>query len=397
MDPDLTDPTLPDTEQAAELTMEDAGIYLADAAAWNLWPIMLMGRERQMSVTVTANGVDVQVPGPDTDATLAFFSEAYRQVIDGSGEMLMCGNPKKQLGFFSSQFTYGAVVGSPAARELGLEGAPHHICLLRGPELVSRYHSGPERLAPDSGYVGVFKVTDDLDGTFARAEPPSHDAWEYQQLKGREATFVRTAGRRLKERCDVLSGAQARRAVKVGQYAMGSVAQRLGHLLAGPGGTGTAVLHQISPHGTGFVGPDGGGPLPTGNSGESDQGARFNGRDVAEPGSVSAPSTPRTRRPTLTGTPMFDVMSGRPVVVQRVQLHGPSYAEALVRVLTGDGSTENETPTGAAVPTVLGWRSADSKFVPGEVLYHSGGATEVEVVITAVADVLIDISVVGRS
>lgn len=45
VDPDLTDPTLPDADAAEEMNTNDAGTYLADAAAWNLWPIMLEERE----------------------------------------------------------------------------------------------------------------------------------------------------------------------------------------------------------------------------------------------------------------------------------------------------------------------------------------------------------------
>lgn len=172
VDPDLTDPTLPDPDQAEELSIGHAGTYLADAAGWNLWPITLLERSTRMSVTVTANGVEIPVPGPDNDATLAFFADSYRSALGGAGETLSCGRPRKELGRFASQITYGATVTSPAARELGLEGAPHHVCLLRGPELVVRYYSGPERLANGSGYVGVFKVADDLDETFASAEPP---------------------------------------------------------------------------------------------------------------------------------------------------------------------------------------------------------------------------------
>ncbi|MFJ2962469.1 hypothetical protein ACIPIC_09165 [Streptomyces collinus] len=401
VDPDLTDPSLPDSDTPPELSVADAGAFLADAAAWNLWPIMLTDRTVHMAVRVTANGVDIRVPDAESDAALAFFASAYRTVAEGSGQMLACGKPRKDLGRLAHQYTYGASVTSLAARELGLEGAPHHVCLLRGPELVVRYHSGPERSNPDAGYAAVFRVNDDLDQTFARAEPPTHDGWEYQQLQGREATFVRTAGRRLKEQCDRLSGAQARRAVKVGAYALGSVAQRLGHLLAGPGGFGTAVLPSSLLPGTSRVvtaparqddvsgAPPGLAPFPAPRG------------DMGGGGSGSREPTGRrrgARRPTLTSEPYFEVIDGLPVIVQPVRLHGPDRVEGSVRVMTGDGGAEGQTPTGATQPEVYGWRiPADGRIVTGEVLYHSGDAVDVEMIVIAVADVLIDINVVGRS
>ncbi|MCY0958887.1 hypothetical protein [Streptomyces sp. H27-H5] len=413
VDPDLTDPTLPDSDTTPELSVAEAGAYLADAAAWNLWPILLTDRDRRMSVTVTANGVDVPVPDEGSDAALAFFAGAYRQVADGTAQVLSCGKPLRELGHFAHAFTFGALVTSPAARELGIEGAPRHVCLMRGPELVVRYHPGPERSNPDAGYAAVFKVLGDLDETFARAEPPTHDAWEYQQLQGREATFVRTAGRRLKEQCDRLSGAQARKAVKVGTYAMGSVAQRLGHLLAGPGGTGSAVLLSGAHPGTARTGGNAAGP--GGQSAGAHPAGPFvapgsdgPGQDVggatpgagAGPGGGAAPGGGRSgvRRPSLIAGPRFEMIDGRPYVVQRVRVHGPDRVEGAVRVLTGDGVAEGTSPTGVTPPEVHGWRlPSDGSLVAGEVFYHAGDATEVDLIVTAVADVLVDISVVGRA
>ncbi|MFC8429245.1 hypothetical protein [Streptomyces sp. NPDC057253] len=401
VDPDLTDPSLPDSDTTPELSVPEAGAYLANAAAWNLWPITLVDRAVRMDVAVTANGADIAVPNAESDATLADFASAYHKVAEGTAQPLACGKPRKDLGHFAHQYTYGASVTSLAARELGIEGAPHHVCLLRGPELVVRYHSGPERSNPDAGYAAVFKVTDELDQTFARAEPPTHDAWEHQQLQGREATFVRTTGRRLKEQCDRLSGAQARRAVKVGAYAMGSVAQRLGHLLAGPGGTGAAVLPAVPLPGTSrpIVAPvpddasrTQAPPTPSGLSPQGEGGPR-DGR--WEQGGGRRHSV---RRPTLTAEPHFEVINGIPVVVQPVRLHGPDRVEGSVRVVTGDGGTESQSPTGAIQPEVYGWRvPADGRIVYGEVLYHSGDATEFDLLISAVADVLIDVNVAGRS
>ncbi|MGW8799949.1 hypothetical protein ACWGN9_23135 [Streptomyces sp. NPDC055775] len=409
VEPDLTDPTLPNTDVAEEMDFNAAGNYLADASAWNLWPIMLEGREQRMTVSVTADGVGIPVPGPDDDATLAFFADAYRKAAAGGGEVLSCLKPKKELGAFASEYTYAATVTSPAARDLGLEGAPHHICLLRGPELVTRYYAGPERPNPQVGYAGVFKVADDLDPVFARSEPPTHDAWAYQELKGQEATFVRTLGRRLKERCDAISGATGKRAFKVGDYAVGNVAQRLGHLLAGPGGTGTAII-DVSPRpGTSFAaGPtqqnheDPHAPHHTGASGVAWDSPRETEADAGHPHASEAKPTrlgrtTATRRPTLLSTPRYEVLAGRPVLVQQVRLHGSGRNEGHASVVLADGGTEDVTPTGADSPTIHGWRTPDGSVVLGDVLYHPGDPTDVELIVNAVPDAVIEINVTGQA
>ncbi|MFE0458189.1 hypothetical protein ACFW1A_02875 [Kitasatospora sp. NPDC058965] len=407
VDPDLTDPTLPDTESAAQMNINDAGTYLADAAAWNLWPIMLEGRQTRMEVSVTANGIEIEVPSPSTDPTLAFFADAYHKAAMGRGEVLSCGRPQKELGDFAYEYTYAATVTSPAARDLGIEGAPHHVCLIRGPELVTRYYEGPERPNPHVGYAGVFKVSDELDPVFARSEPPTHDAWAYQQLKGQEATFVRTLGRRLKERCDAISGATAMRAFKVGDYRVGSVAQRLGHLLAGPGGTGTAVPDLAPMPGRSIEQDHGPSEAPASgtqqepfSAGQPWDGTHpGNAAGIPDPRTAPAQPQPRTsatRRPTLVSSPRFEFIDGKPVLVQRVRLHGSGRNEGHVKVVTGEGGTEHSAPLGTVQPTVYGWRTTDGRIVPGEVLYHSEGLAEVDLIVVAVPDAVLELNVTGQ-
>jgi len=229
-------------------------------------------------------------------------------------------------------------------------------------------------------------VADDLDDVFARAEPPTHDTWQPHELKGREATYVRTAVRRLKEQCDKLSGAQARRSLKVGDYAVSSVAQRLGHLLAGPGGRGTAILTADAPTGrsTPFSGTDHG----------SAGGAAGGGESLSRGGQGREQ---RKRRPKLIGEPAFDIVHGIPVAVQQVELFGPNRVEASVKVLTGEGAPEKKSPLGVETPSIYGWRLTDGTFLNGDVLYHSGGPVVVDVLARMVRDVLVDINVMGRA
>ncbi|MEV7534594.1 hypothetical protein [Streptomyces hydrogenans] len=400
VDPDLADPGLPDAQAREELNINDAGVYLAEAAAWNLWPIMLEDRESRLAVSVTANGVPVTVPDPTSEPALAFFADAYRKMMSEQGETLSCLKPKKELGAFSYEYTFAASVVSAAARELGIEGAPHHICLIRGPELVTRYHAGPERPNPHVGYAGVFKVSEELDNVFARSEPPTHDNWSHQQLEGREATFVRTLARRLKERCEVISGATATKAYKVGDFAVGSVARRLGHLLAGPGGTGTAVIEAAhrpgvspAPSAGNHIGPsphDDLLPAPPIHEKERDGSA---GSVNLSALAGNTPAGTATRRPRLLSAPRFEMVEEVPVLVQPVRLQGAGRYEGHAEVLTGEGGTESSSPVGTEAPSIMGWRNSDGVLVRGEVLYHSDGPAEFELLVNAVPDAVLEISV----
>jgi hypothetical protein len=384
LDPDLADPTVPEAD-SAEMPVDEAGRYLADAAGWNLWPIMLEERPQRMAVTVTAHGTEFPVPSASNDATIAHFAAAYREARRDGATEIRCGNPKELLGHFGNQHTFGASVESPAARELGLDGAPHHVCLLRRPDLVVRYLEGPPREHPTIGYVGVFKVVDDLDVTFSRAEPPTHDAWIDSQLQGREATYVRVAHRRLKDQCADLAGPR-HRAPKVGDHAVGSVAQRLGHLLAGPGGSGVgseSAAGVTSPDGarTDVTWPNGGlggGPAgdsgPTGGSGGTGQ----TGGGLA--------------RPVLVGEPTWEEIDGRVILVQPVRLRGGGPITGRIDVVTGDGSAETTAPAGSDLPEIHGWRTPDG-VVTGAVLHGDGAHAEVELLVVPVPDAVLSITV----
>ncbi|NTW39902.1 MAG: hypothetical protein HGA44_08420, partial [Cellulomonadaceae bacterium] len=237
LDPDLRDPSHDDEAAAPELSVHDAGQYLAEAVAWNLWPLTLEDRSPRMHVSVAVNGEPVKVPDESTDATLAHFAKAYREMtLRAPDAEIRCGNPRRLLGSFAAVSTLGARVRSRAAEELGLDRdtAPHHVALMRRPDLVVGYHEGPAKPHPEVGYAGVFKVDDSLDSTFARAEPPTHDSWVDAQLAGNEATFVRVARRRLAERCIELAGPRHTPAA-VESASVGAVSQRLGFLLAGVG------------------------------------------------------------------------------------------------------------------------------------------------------------------
>lgn len=112
---------------------------------------------------------------------------------------------------------------------------------------------------------------------------------------------------------------------------------------------------------------------------------------------MSGVGTSAVRRPTLISAPLYELLDGRPVLIQRVRLYGSGRNEGQVKIVTGDGGTEGTVPIGAIQPTVRGWRIADGTFVPGDVLYHTDGLAEVELIVNAVPDAVLDINVTGQA
>ena len=80
---------------------------------------------------------------------------------------------------------------------LDIEDLVHHVCLMRPAELVVTYHAGPKPPSENQGYAGVFRADEAMDEIYAKAEPPTHDAWHPQSLDRPESTFVQTTFRRI--------------------------------------------------------------------------------------------------------------------------------------------------------------------------------------------------------
>jgi hypothetical protein len=385
LDPAFPDPNVPE-EDAGPMTPEQAATYLAEAAGWNLWPLMLADRRERMQIDVTLDQVPIPVPSPADDAILAAFAKAHRKMRSEDGKDVLCMRPKKLLGRFGAEATFGASTTSYAALELGIDGAPHHTAVMRRPDLVVRYVPGPETMNPSVGYAAVMKAADDLDDVYAEAEPPTHDAWIDSQLHGERATFVRVTHRRLRELMDELSGPR-RVPATVEQRPVGGLSRRLGHLLSGvvPHGGGSAMSGltvTAAPLLPGGRSPSGGG---RGGAGGSGAGTAGGGAGVAaRPGTV-----PRAR---LDG-PARHVRDSElgAVIEQTVRLSAEGTYEAVARVLTGDGRAETDPYVGASAPEILGWRTGEN-FVTGSTL-SVGASGVVEVVVRPVPDALLEISV----
>jgi hypothetical protein len=185
-------------------TPQEAMRWIASAIGWHLWPKMLSRDEYgglpEMTFRVACEEEETPVPSPDTHVGLAAFAEAYRLQKSEGARMLRCGNPARDLGRVGLHLVFGTPLQvDPVAQEAGFVDGVHHVALMRAANLVVRYEPGPPMAHEHVWYAGVFKPELELDDTFARAEPPTHDSWVFEQLTGDAKTFVRVAERRLRE------------------------------------------------------------------------------------------------------------------------------------------------------------------------------------------------------
>ncbi|ODU04062.1 MAG: hypothetical protein ABS81_11820 [Pseudonocardia sp. SCN 72-86] len=366
-------------------SVDAAARHLADTLAWQLWPIMLPERGADRLVAeVRAGGTTFSVPDPADTYPLEMFVAAYRKQRDGNGVVLECKSPRQHLGRFAVQEEYVLPMAKDsaplAAVYAGVPGDPHHVCLMRSPELVVRYHEQTEPSSASRAYAGVFRADDALDETYAAAEPPTHDQWVPDQLAGRDKTFVRVTFTRIKEELAHYRTSPVATVRNQSSAALGAASSLLGTIVAAAFARPDAVQ---SGKAAGTQEPSGAG---TGRS--------TGGRAATSPGRPSP--VPRDRvRVSEMSEPTVDEHEGRAVLIQRFAVTGPGPVTLQARAAVGLGtrSREDEAPVGAARPEVLGWLTSDGP--------HDGDTcqvtspSEVELVVVPVADTITDITVIG--
>ena len=361
----VLDPDLDDFDD-----VEDAAGHLARTIAWQLWPIMLPERgDDRLVPQVVAGGTVFPVPDPSDTYPLDMFVSAYRAQRDGEGTVLECGKPRRKLGRFAVQQEWVVPMSSDsttlAAECAGVPSDPHHVCLMRAPELVVKYLRGPETGSVNKAYAGVFRAMDDLDDVYAAAEPPTHDNWVDEQLSGHDRTFVRMTFRRIKDQLDAFRANTVATTRAGTGIALGAASSFLGGIVAAA-----------------FAPPS----SPSGGSGGT--GGRA--------GSRRPSPAPRDRvRVTAVTDPTVDEHGGNVVLVQRFAVTGPGPArlEARLSVGLGDRSKEDEAPTGAARPEVSYWSTPDG-IRTGEQCVVTSPA-EIDLVVLPVPDTITDITVLG--
>ncbi|MGW0042532.1 hypothetical protein [Rhodococcus sp. NPDC003348] len=373
----VLDPDLDDFEDIAS-----AARHLANTIAWHVWPIMLPERGNQRLIPeVSAGGETFEVPDPAKVYPLRMFVSAHRRLQSERAMTLECKNPRKPLGRFALEKTVVVPMSADsiplASSYAGVDGDPHHVCLMRSPELVVQYYEGPKPGSVNKAYAGVFRADDELDDTFAAAEPPTHDQWVHEQLSGHSRTFVKVTFTRIREQLSAFRTPVTTATASTSGVALGAASNFLGGLVA------AAFTEPELPH------PANKTP-GCGNS----SGARET-TSSGRPGRRS--STPSDRvRVTTVDDPRVEERNGEVVIVQRFSVAGPGpvHLSARLTVATWEG-TEDEAPAGAAQPSVHCWLTPTGEHNEETCIVDS--PSEFEIVVNPVPDTVTDVTVVGTT
>ncbi|MEV0319082.1 hypothetical protein ACIBKX_06105 [Streptomyces sp. NPDC050658] len=386
------------------LEPREAAAYLAETVAWHLWPKMLERTDGTlpMRFAVTCEGRDFPVPDPRTTSPLNLFVDAYRQLGTDEGRTLSCHRPVRELGRLGLiQRPVIPLEPSPAARRamemVQVERSVHHVALMRPAELVVTYWPGRETGAELLSYAGVFRACEEMDDTYAEAEPPTHDAWNHQGMEGQGQTFVRTTFTRLKEAVDELLQLGGSTREGSANVALGAASARFSPLVGGAWGTGGATDYGTSSTGRATAAPDDDEELP---ERRARAGSRRGGRGTGSADtSPPADGTARAPRPRVkyAGETTYEERFGHSVLVQAFTLPAPMVQRVRVELavaLPGTGNRETDPPAGAAMPGLVGWEDPTGKLHTTPTFVIEGGDDTVwRAVVRPAPDTITEITV----
>ncbi|TVZ89380.1 hypothetical protein [Streptomyces sp. BK340] len=409
----VIDPNLDDLEPA------QAAEYLGDTIAWHLWPKMIStaGKPAAMRFSVAHDGVQHPVPDPRTMRPLNMFVAAYETMVGPGGNDLECLKPKKHLGRLGLvKRIMPPLDPTRASRMLDIEDLIHHVCLMRPAELVVTYHAGPKPPSSNQGYAGVFRADEAMDDVYAKAEPPTHDAWNPHSLDRPESTYVQTTFRRIGEGLDTLLSLSGTARPGASNVALGAASSLFSGLVGGawgiggatayskPGSTVTSSSRSTDAEETTTHQAAGGrrtttqfsdrtdfsGTHPTEGFGDDDRPAT----GTSDPGMLDAPR--RRPRVQYVGDPYYDDRGDSSVLVQefRLPVPGPQRVRIdLAVTLPGTGGRETDPPIGASMPVLIGWEDATGQLHTSDPQVVEGGDSVWRAVVRPAPDTMTEIGI----
>jgi hypothetical protein len=406
----VVDPNLDDLEPAK------AAEYLGDTIAWHLWPKMISteGKPPAMRFSVVHDGVQHPVPDPRTMRPLNMFVAAYEAMVGPNGSDLECHKPKKHLGRLGLvKRIMPSLEPTHASRMLAIEDLIHHVCLMRPAELVVTYHPGPKPPSTNQGYAGVFRADETMDDVYAKAEPPTHDAWNPHSLDRPESTYVQTTFRRIGEALEQLLSLSGTTRPGASNVALGAASSLFSGLVGGAWGIGGATAYSkpgstvtTTSRATDYEDAgthqavDGRRPstrFADGTGLENAHPAERPGSDDAPAAGTSGPGAPRRRpRVQYVGDPYYDDRGDTSVLIQEFRLPVPGPQRVLIDLaitLPGTGGRETDPPIGASMPVLIGWEDETGRLHTSDPQVVAGGEAVWRAVVRPAPDTMTEIGI----
>ena len=189
-------------------------LRIQEILLWHAWPKFTPNDDEVLPMKCTISIFDKtkKLPDPRYIAPFDLLANSLNKARKKEEE-IFSQRPKKLLGHLGVQkCSYDSLADQRFRNLLGddslIPDKLAHFALLRPAELVVKYLTRNLEEGQDQ-WGGVFICSDnkEIEKSFARSEPPSHDDWNPQSLEDNyQRTFVNQALTKIKEKIKVLSG-----------------------------------------------------------------------------------------------------------------------------------------------------------------------------------------------
>mgnify|MGYP001193309082 FL=1 len=189
-------------------------IRIQEILLWHAWPKFTPREDDKvpMKCTISIFEKTQKLPDPRYLSPFDLLTNSLNKARKKEEE-IFSQRPKKLLGYVGVQkFSYELETDQRFRKLLGDESLIpdklSHFALLRPAELVVKYINRTlEEGQPQWGGVFICNNEPDIEQSFAKSEPPSHDDWNPQSLENNyQRTYVNQALTKIKEKIKILSG-----------------------------------------------------------------------------------------------------------------------------------------------------------------------------------------------
>ncbi|CAM5732880.1 hypothetical protein SALBM311S_10307 [Streptomyces alboniger] len=255
-----------------------------------------------------------------------------------------------------------------------------------------------------------------MDETYAKAEPPTHDAWNPQSLVRPESTFVQTTFRRINEALDSLLSLGGAARTGASNVALGAASSLFSGLVGGAWGIGGATAYSkpgstttrasktdgtedrtsrsspgrpvSAPATTNWPTVDG----PAGTDGSGTGSESF----TAAPGTNGTGTPSRRPRVQYVGEPYYDDRGDASLLVQDFRLPVPGLQRVridLAVTLPGTGGRETDPPIGASMPVLIAWEDDTGRLHAPEACVIEGSESIWRALVQPAPDTMTEIGI----
>jgi hypothetical protein len=236
---------------------------ISQSLLWYFWPKMLSNSDGKVPMHFSVYHEEnlVPIPDPCDYSPLNGFVETMSLLKTSSADTqdslsrvvsITSQRPKRRLGRLAlTRFPMQERRNQDSGESefvLPVPNVSHHVALMRNAELVVKYLEGDRLPISHLEYAGVFITDTEVDASFAKAEPPTHDDWNIKSMtEKQDKVLVNVALREIQKELKDFVTPQTMTGRDEALLPLGTFADLLGRMFSGVEGSAGYIQPSEEP------------------------------------------------------------------------------------------------------------------------------------------------------